>query len=286
MKTRQCLVNAQGRPAYARNDGADEVGGDVEDDDMVDEIAACQEQTAGAGEKWWEFVCFLIAVALIALIERTLFFQPYNIPSGSMQCTLEIGDYLFVEKFAYGYSKYSLPWGQMLPSFGRVLFHPPARGDVVVFVPPNDPGTVYIKRLVGLPGDRIRMSDGVLYVNDKAVPKIPVADYQPWDGAVPTPRYREVLPGGASYFVLDALADGPADNTETYTVPGGHYFMMGDNRDDSNDSRMDVGFVPAENLVGKAQFRFFSIDGTKTQWWKFWTWPGAVRFGRLFTFVT
>lgn len=257
------------------------VEGHSADDDGLADILTAEEERA-AGEKWWDIVWFLTCIVVMALIERTLFFQPYNIPSASMASTLEVGDYLFVEKFAYGYSKYALPWGQALPSFGRVLAHSPRRGDVVVFVPPNDPSTVYIKRVVGLPGDRIRMTGGVLYVNEQPVPKDRVADYRP-DGDLPVARYRETLPGGASYDVLDAIADGPEDNTDSYTVPDGHYFMMGDNRDDSNDSRMDVGFVPYENLVGKAQFRFFSIDDKKTQWWAFWTWPRAIRFERLFT---
>jgi signal peptidase I len=252
----------------------------------ADALAAAEEHSDGAGEKWWAWVGFAAAVVLIAMVERTLFFQPYNIPSGSMEETLLVGDYLFVEKFAYGYSRYSLPFGRFLPSFGRVLAHPPRRGDVVVFVPPNDPSTVYIKRIVGLPGERVRMTDGVLYIDDMAVPKVRVADFPPTKATPPVARFRETLPGGVTYYVLDAMAEGPEDNTQTYTVPGGHYFMMGDNRDDSNDSRMDVGFVPAENLVGKAQLRFFSIDGTQTQWWEFWTWPGAVRFERMFGFIT
>lgn len=269
-------VKAENEPEDIRTPLAGEAG--VSDD----AAAAAEERAASTGERWWEFVWFLICVVLIALVERTLFFQPFNIPSASMESTLAVGDYLFVEKFAYGYSKYALPWGQMLPSFGRVLAHPPKRGDVVVFVPPGEPGTVYIKRLIGLPGDRVRMTGGVLFLNDIPAPKIRADDYRPAVGA-PVARYREVLPGGKSYFVLDAEPDGPADNTETFVVPNGHYFMMGDNRDDSNDSRMDVGFVPAENLVGKAKFRFFSIDDQKAQWWKFWTWPRAIRFERILT---
>jgi signal peptidase I len=233
----------------------------------------------------------LLLAVLAALFLRTFFFQPYNIPSGSMEDTLLIGDYLFVEKCSYGYSKYSLPWGRVLPSFGgkggRLMFRTPHRGDVVVFVPPEDTSTVYIKRLVGLPGDQIRMSGGMLYLNGQPVPKLRAADYIETIGGEDhrIARYRETLPGGKSYDVLDAIPDGPSDDTQTYIVPPGHYFMMGDNRDDSNDSRLDVGYVPAENLIGKAQFRFFSIDGEKAQLWKFWTWPLAVRYERMFTLI-
>ena len=167
----------------------------------------------------------------------------------------------------------------------------PNRGDVIVFKFPNDDSTDYIKRIIGLPGDRIQMIDGVLHINGKAVPKVRVDDYvEKFDGYENrVPQYRETLPNGVSYLTLDRDPVGPNDNTGVYTVPGGNYFMMGDNRDNSSDSRIapelnGVGFVPAENLVGKAQVRFFSIDSSGT-WYLPWTWPGAIRFARMFTLI-
>jgi signal peptidase I, bacterial type len=238
-------------------------------------------------ESWWDLVRILIYALLIALVERTLFFQPYNIPSGSMEDTLLVGDFLFVEKFSYGYSRYSLPWGRFLPTFGRVWAHSPERGDVAVFALPTDPARDFIKRVVGLPGDRVQMLHGVLYINDRPVPKVRVADYVENDNGYQhrVARYRETMPDGKSYYVLDREIDGLNDNTPVYTVPAGHYFMMGDNRDDSDDSRGVVGYLPAENLVGRAEFKFLSIDDRKTHFYTFWKWPSAVRWGRFFSHV-
>jgi signal peptidase I len=232
----------------------------------------------------WDLVKILLYALIIALVERTFFFQPYNIPSGSMEDTLLVGDFLFVEKFSYGYSKYSLPWGRLLPGFGRVMASEPERGEVAVFALPSDPSRDFIKRIVGLPGDRIQMLHGVLYVNDKPVPKVRVADFVEDQNGYEhhIARYRETLPNGKSYYVLDKDAESELDTTRVYTVPTGHYFMMGDNRDDSDDSRGIVGYLPAEYLVGKAEFKFFSIDERKTHAWTFWKWPGAIRFGRIF----
>jgi len=236
-------------------------------------------------ESWVEIAKTIVYALLIALVIRTFLFQPFNIPSGSMENTLLIGDYLFVEKYAYGYSRYSFPFG-LMPFSGRVFGSEPRRGDVIVFKLPLDNSTDYIKRVVGLPGDRIQMLNGQLYINDKPVPKVRVSDYiERIDGYEQhVPRYRETLPNGKSYFVLDRERDGPGDNTDVFVVPPGHYFMMGDNRDNSADSRTEVGYVPAENLVGKAEFIFFSIDETGV-WYEPWTWPGAIRYSRLFTVI-
>ncbi|HXM00715.1 MAG TPA: signal peptidase I, partial [Rhizomicrobium sp.] len=211
----------------------------------------------------------------------------FNIPSASMQGTLLVGDYLFVEKFAYGYSRQSFPFG-LAPFSGRVFSSEPTRGDVIVFKMPNvnsqDYMKDYIKRLIGLPGDRIQMIDDRLYINDKIVPRVRVQDFiETVDGVVNhVPQYRETLPNGKSYLTLDRMTDGQLDNTGVFIVPPGHYFMMGDNRDNSDDSRENVGYVPAEDLVGKAEFLFFSLDDS-AEWWQIWKWPGAIRYSRLFS---
>jgi len=257
----------------------------AEPEPVAAEPAEPDTSAAENQDSWWELAKTLFYALLIALFVRTFFFQPYNIPSGSMESTLLVGDYLFVEKFSYGYSKFSFPFGRLLPSFQRVLVSEPQRGDVVVFALPADPSTDFIKRLIGMPGDRIQMSGGVLYINEKPVPKVRVSDFVEDDSGFEhhIARYRETLPNGKSYLVLDSIPDGPNDDTQPFVVPPGHYFMMGDNRDDSDDSRGIVGYLPAENLVGKAEFKFFSIDGNKTHWWQFWTWPWAIRYGRMFT---
>ncbi|MEI9989462.1 MAG: signal peptidase I [Rhizomicrobium sp.] len=241
------------------------------------------------GESWVETGKTIVYALLIALVIRTFLFQPFNIPSGSMEATLLIGDYLFVEKFSYGYSRNSFPFS-FPPFAGRVFGSPPTQGDVVVFKMPNQASEHYmedyIKRVIGMPGDRVQMIDGVLYLNDKAVPKVRVADYIERDefGLVHhVPQFRETLPSGKSYLVLDRETTA-FDNTPAYVVPKGEYFMMGDNRDNSDDSRGDVGYVPAENLVGRAELRFFSIDESAI-WYEPWTWPGAIRFSRMFTLI-
>ncbi len=238
------------------------------------------------GESWIETVKTIVYALLIALVIRTFLFQPFYIPSGSMENTLLVGDYLFVEKFAYGYSRYSFPFG-LGPFPGRIFGSSPKRGDVVVFKLPRDNSTDYIKRVIGLPGDRVQMINGQLYLNDRPIPKVKAADYletDPYGIVNHVPRFRETLPGGKSYYVLDRIQNGPGDNTPVYVVPPGHYFMMGDNRDNSADSRTEVGYVPAENLVGRAEFIFFSEDGS-AQIWEVWKWPWAIRYKRLFTFI-
>jgi signal peptidase I len=226
----------------------------------------------------------VVYAVLIAVVVRTVAYEPFNIPSGSMIPTLLVGDYLFVSKFSYGYSRYSLPFG--LPLFsGRIFFHPPQRGDVVVFKLPTDNSTDYIKRVIGLPGDTIQVREGQLYVNGKVVPRKPIPDYMyKEDGAiVPLHQYIETLPDGVQHRIIKITDQGPMNNTQIYTVPPHDYFMMGDNRDNSEDSRVlsAVGFVPEINLVGKAEFIFFSTNGS-ARFWQFWKWPFAIRYSRLF----
>jgi len=214
---------------------------------------------------------------------RTFAFEPFNIPSGSMIPTLLVGDYLFVSKYSYGYSKHSFPFSFM-PIEGRVFGSEPQRGDVAVFKLPRDNKTDYIKRVIGLPGDTIRMQDGRLFINGELVPREQVDDYIYSDTAGSVLRlaqYRETLPGGKEHLVLEEGDRQRFDNTREFTVPGGHFFMMGDNRDHSVDSRSEVGFVPAENLVGRAEFLFFSTDGSAAIW-EVWRWPFATRFSRFF----
>src|SRR5271163_5012288 len=234
-----------------------------------------------------ETVRVVFHALIIALVIRTFLFQPFNIPSGSMIPTLLVGDYLFVSKYSYGYTHYSFPFSPDVFS-GRLLGSSPQRGDVVVFRLPKDDSIDYIKRVIGLPGDRIQMIDGVLNINGAAVPRERVEDYITDDDGVVqrVKRYRETLPDGVSYTTLDLTVNGFYDNSPVYTVPPGHFFMMGDNRDNSTDSRVlsQVGYVPFENLIGRAQILFFSINGD-THAWEVWRWPWAVHWGRLFTLV-
>jgi signal peptidase I len=236
-------------------------------------------------DSWLEVAKTIVYALLIAGVIRSFLFQPFNIPSGSMEATLLVGDYLFVSKAAYGYSRYSFPFG-IFPFSGRFFASEPQRGDIVVFKYPVDNSTDYIKRLIGLPGDRVQMKEGVLYINDKPVPKVPVEDYIEDVGGQPhhVPQFKETLPNGVSYYVLDREPDGNLDNTQVFIVPEGHYFMMGDNRDNSADSRVDVGYVPFENFVGKAEIIFFSTDGS-ARLWEIWKWPLSIRYNRIGEFT-
>lgn len=254
-----------------------------------------------------EGVKTIFGAILIALFLRSFGYEPFNIPSESMLPRLRVGDYLFVSKWPYGYSRYSFPLG--LPLFdGRILGGEPQRGEIVVFKTPADNRTDFIKRVIGLPGDLVQMKDGVLHINGAPVAKqrvddlvLPVTPNTDCPGGFTRPsfravgadgrpicrypRFRETLPGGVSYYVLDQVSGSTGDDTGVYVVPQGHYFMMGDNRDDSADSRYAVaqdgiGFVPYENLVGRASLMFFSTDGS-AELLKPWTWFGAIRWERV-----
>jgi signal peptidase I len=244
----------------------------------------------------------LVYAGLIAVGVRTVAVEPFNIPSGSMIPTLLVGDYLFVSKYSYGYSRFSLPFSPPLFA-GRILERPPQRGDVAVFKNPRDNATDYIKRIVGLPGDKVQMRHGQLYINGNPAPRAPLGTFEAKDAGIrmALTRYEETLPGpdgkpGNKHQILKAT-DGveqarrpgfdpnrefDPNNTPEYVVPAGHVFAMGDNRDNSADSRFmnSVGFVPIENLVGRAEFLFFSIDA-EHPWWQFWAWPMDIRWSRL-----
>jgi signal peptidase I len=234
-----------------------------------------------------ETVRVVFHALIIAVVIRTFLFQPFNIPSGSMIPTLLVGDYLFVSKYSYGYTHYSIPFSPDIFS-GRIFGSQPNRGDVVVFRLPKDDSIDYIKRVVGLPGDHIQMIDGVLNINGTPVKRERIDDYVTDDDGVMqrVKRYRETLPNGVSYTTIDLTDNGFYDNTPVYIVPPDHYFMMGDNRDNSTDSRVlsQVGYVPYENLIGRAQIIFFSIRDDAHAW-EVWRWPWAVRWNRLFTLV-
>ena len=220
---------------------------------------------------------------LIALVVRTFLFEPFSIPSGSMIPTLLVGDYLFVSKYSYGYSRYSFP-GSLDLFDGRLLGGEPERGDIAVFRKPTHDSDDYIKRIVGLPGDTLQVRGGVLYINGDAVPREYIGDYvDPQGVRAPAKLYRETLPSGVSYTVLDYGVNQYLDDTLIYVVPEGHYFAMGDNRDNSTDSRVlsEVGYIPAANLVGRAEFLFFSIEEPRS-WREVWRLPFAIRYGRLF----
>ena len=248
-------------------------------------------------------VRFLLKLALIILVLRSFVFAPFSIPSESMLPRLLIGDYLFVTKWNYGYSRWSLPGGiPLIP--GHVFAHVPTRGDVVVFRAPEVLDHDVVKRVIGLPGDTVQVERGQVILNGKPIAKDRVADFilpltanfnaeKCGAAFVDTigeqqvcryQRYRETLPGGRSYDVLDQGEMPDRDDTSLYTVPAGHVFVMGDNRDDSGDSRFPppggMGYVPMENLEGRAIILFFSTDGS-AEWLKPWTWFSAARWSRI-----
>jgi signal peptidase I len=244
-----------------------------------------------------ETAVIVVQALAIAMVVRVFFYQPFNIPSGSMKQTLLVGDYLFVSKLSYGYSRYSFPLGlNLFP--GRILGGEPKRGDVAVFKLPRDNATDYIKRVIGLPGDEISVRHSVLFINGKEVPRTPAGDFvTSEDGRAPIkiPVYEETLPNGVKYKVLDKERDGSLDNYGPYIVPAGHFFMMGDNRDNSTDSRVPrdgrdggVGPVPLENFIGRADIIFFSAaldDPEAMRFYKPWTWPFDIRWSRFLNLV-
>lgn len=236
----------------------------------------------GKGDGFWDNVKNFLIALVIALIIRSFLYEPFHIPSGSMKPGLKEGDFIFVSKYDYGYSRYSFPFG--LPIFSGRIFrrNEPARGDVMVFRLPSNPRINYIKRLIGLPGDRIQMRDGVLYINGEAVKKNYIENVlENEDNPLSEAKeYREVLDNGKEVIVLDKFENGNGDNTPIFVVPDGYYFFMGDNRDNSLDSRFrETGFVPEENLIGKARIIFFS---SKENPLKFWKWGKIIRLNRIF----
>ena len=226
----------------------------------------------------------LLIAGAIALGFRSLVAEPFNIPSGSMIPSLLVGDYLFVTKYSYGYSRYSFPFG-LAPIDGRLFGgdSTPQRGQVAVFRLPSDTSVDYIKRVIGVPGDRIQVRQGVLHINGQPVERRLVGNGRQGasGGGQMTTLYQETLPGGLTHLIQEISDRQTFDNTPEYVVPAGHYFMMGDNRDNSRDSRSSsVGFVPIENFIGEARFLFFSHDSS-AYIWELWKWPSAIRFERL-----
>jgi signal peptidase I len=278
----------------------------MESDAAIDPVPAPAAGPAPRKESWGSLLRFLLLLFLAALALRTFILAPFSIPSGSMLPRLMIGDYLFIAKWPYGYSRYAFPWG-LLGFQGRVFGGLPDRGDVVVFHYPGGGNQDYVKRVIGLPGDRIEVRQGVVVLNGRPLPRERVADVaiavspnSPCHGVSPgavrslqagseavcaIPRFRETLPDGTSYDVLDQVMNGPGDNFGAIVVPEGQLFVMGDNRDDSLDSRFPtsvggVGLLPVDNLLGRVLVAFWSTDGS-AEWIKPWTWFTAARWGRI-----
>jgi signal peptidase I len=233
-----------------------------------------------------ETIVVIIEALAIALVFRTFLFQPFSIPTASMQSTLMIGDYFIANKFAWGFGKYSFP--VPLPFNGRFLeFATPQRGDIAVFHNISDED--YIKRIIGMPGDTIQMKQGRLYINGTMIERKEIGQSTDTDSTmdtVPVTLYQETLPNGVKHTIQEIGDNQQLDNTAVYTVPAGHFFMMGDNRDRSADSRVlnQVGYVSADQLIGKAEARFFSIKDNLPPW-QLWQWPANVRWDRMFQSV-
>lgn len=277
------------RKTTARGAGADATGTDAERGGrgFLGGLKQAFSWLFGSGDKSdsgiWGTIKTVVYAVLIAVVVRTTLIEPFNIPSGSMMPTLLIGDYLFVTKYSYGYSRHSLPFSPRLFD-GRIFSRQPKRGDVAVFKLPRDNSTDYIKRIIGLPGDRIQVTAGILQINGESVGRRRDGSFSEHRRARSINRYVETLPGGRTHAIVEERDDKLfSDNTRVYTVPAGHYFLMGDNRDNSQDSRFGgVGFVPFENLVGRADFLFFSIDEDDARWWEVWNWFSAIRYERVF----
>lgn len=243
-------------------------------------------------ESWFDFAKSILLIVFLIVLFNSLAFKAFKIPSESMLKNLMVGDFLVVSKYSYGYSKHSLPFS--LPLFsGQVFASDVERGDVVVFRLPRDPDIYYIKRIVGVPGDKIQMKSGMLYLNGEKVPAIKLDDYVRLDayGKKETyERYEETMPNGRSYEILDRgyTRNRIAEDTDVFTVPQGHYFAMGDHRDNSQDSRWPsatgVGFVPAENIIGEARWIVASFDN-KASFIEFWNWFPKERRERFFSSI-
>ena len=235
-------------------------------------------------------------IIFIALLIRILIMEPFTVPTGSMKATILENDYIFSTKYSYGYSNYSLSFFDFIHLFkGRIFAHEPERGDIIIFRPPNNMSVRYVKRLIGLPGDKIQLIDDVIYINDQKIERLEVGTYISEQGKKYL-KFKETLPNGRTYFsykiapIIGTISNDRYGNTGVFYVPKGKYFFLGDNRDQSNDSRVDLGFVPFENFIAKAQFIWFS---TKITWWdndigvinlilKLKPWMESIRFNRIF----
>ena len=223
----------------------------------------------------------LFLAILAAIFIRSFLLEPFSIPSGSMYPNLKVGDYLFVSKSSYGFSRHSFPFSiPVIPK--RILYEQPKRGDIVVFKTPEDNKTDYIKRLIGLPGDKIRIENNEIFINDKKIAREKLGNEKYKNLEVE--KYKETLPNGKFYYVYEIVEELPyfdTDNFSEIVIPKNEFFVIGDNRDNSQDSRF-IGNIPKENLVGKALVVMLSFDGEKGSWWKFWTWISALRKDRFF----
>lgn len=246
-----------------------------------------QAKKAAKPNELKETIIVILEALVIAFVFRTFLFQPFSIPTASLQPTVIIGDYILASKYSYGYGQWTFPFG-IVPMEGRIFGGAPETGDIAVFRPV--PQRVdYVKRVIGVPGDRIQMINGILHINGVAVERELVGrgtDTDSFGMTIPVLIYEETLPNGRKHLINEISDNGPLDNTQEYVVPDGHYFMMGDNRDRSQDSRVlsAVGYVPASNLIGKAEWRFFSMKDDAPAW-QIWNWPSHIRLDRMFQSV-